>query len=278
MGQVQCRGFVALGAALPFSFQPCSSRSWRKDTEGPASLAPPGSLEPSKKALKIHSLQGLVCYNLFSCESRDAFPTWSLPAGGDEKEKNPHLQCLPWCKVSRGAGRAGGGWSFLRAAPGPHRQQHQQKALLSTPLQPPCSACRLALPSLLTRRRLANTAGPPSFSSCLSLQGCASDVPQEPPGMEVGESRAIRAKSNEARGLSCLSILIEMGFPSSSPPPCPPTRSGSVKGTRLTALLAGCCTLYIPDQLHTIKCQDMQGFFLRALCSERFMESSITVW
>lgn len=69
--------------------------SQRKDAEGPASLAPPGSLEPSKKALKIRSLQGLLCYSLFSYESRDAFPTQSLTAGGDKRERTPRLQCLP---------------------------------------------------------------------------------------------------------------------------------------------------------------------------------------
>lgn len=77
------------------------------------------------------------------------------------------------------------------------------------------------------------------------------DVPQEPPGMELGETRVISAKSNEARGPFTLNILIEMVFPSFSLPLCPPTRSGSVKGTQLMALLARCCTLYIPDELHT---------------------------
>lgn len=74
MGQVPRWGSAALGAVPPLSAQPCSCRSQKKDAEGPASLAPPGSFEPSRKALKIHSLQGIVCYNLFSYESRNALP------------------------------------------------------------------------------------------------------------------------------------------------------------------------------------------------------------
>lgn len=92
MGQVWCWGSVALGAAPPLSSHPCSRRSQKEVAEGPASLAPPGSFEPSKKALKIRSLQGMVCYNLFSYESRNALPPWGLPAGGGKKETNPRLQ------------------------------------------------------------------------------------------------------------------------------------------------------------------------------------------
>ena len=91
MGQVQCCGSMAVGAAPPCCSQPCCSRSWRKDAKGPASLATPGSLEPSKKIL-----QELVCYNLFIWYvSRGAFATKSLPAGGDKKERNHNLLCLP---------------------------------------------------------------------------------------------------------------------------------------------------------------------------------------
>ena len=69
--------------------------------------------------------------------------------------------------------------------------------------------------------------------------------------MEQGETRVISAKSSEAKRAFMPPHLNCNGFPDLPPSPCPPTHSGSVKGTRLTALLARCCALCIPDELHT---------------------------
>lgn len=59
---------------------------------------------------------------------------------------------------------------------------------------------------------------------------CCAITSQQPPGREEGNPGSLVQRGMRPRGLSCLSILIEMGFPPSSPllpsPACP----GSIKG------------------------------------------------